>query len=138
MLAGFDPAAMDLLRRYAFPGNVRELSNIVERAAVLSRSPTIKPEDLPPNLLGVNVSVPCAPRPMPLPGGPDTIGAGAGEPGALPSLEDALKDPERRIIIGALRAANWNRLRAAEALRINRTTLYKKMKLHHIEAHDAA
>jgi len=48
---GFAPEAMDLLKSYDFPGNVRELSNIVERAAVLAKRPTILPEDLPDHLL---------------------------------------------------------------------------------------
>src|SRR5690606_17833266 len=51
-LTGFSDEAMDALRRYSYPGNVRELENIVERAAVLSRRPTITLEDLPPQVSG--------------------------------------------------------------------------------------
>jgi DNA-binding NtrC family response regulator len=159
-ITGFDPAALDLLRRYAFPGNVRELSNIIERAAVLARTPTIRPEDLPPHVLGtapiIQAAQPFAsPR---LPGGPIPFPAvtplvhasvptpGTGHdaealapvpPGPL-SLEDALRAPEKKIILDALRGANWNRVKAAEALKINRTTLYKKMRLLGIDpAHEA-
>ncbi len=57
-LTGFDPEAVDVLRRYHYPGNVRELSNIIERAAVLSRRPTICVEDLPPNVLVATGGVP--------------------------------------------------------------------------------
>ena len=53
-------------------------------------------------------------------------------------LEQALLEPERRILLSALKANQWNRQKTAEQLQINRTTLYKKMKLHNIEAHDAA
>jgi len=43
-------------------------------------------------------------------------------------LKDALEEPEKRIIIQALQALNWNRQETARVLDINRTTLYKKMK----------
>ena len=49
------------------------------------------------------------------------------------ALEDALREPERRIILKALEANAWNRQKTAEDLRINRTTLYKKMKQLGIE-----
>src|SRR3954453_1659979 len=49
-VAGFSPEALDAIRRYSYPGNVRELQNIMERAAVLCRRPTIGVEDLPPNV----------------------------------------------------------------------------------------
>jgi DNA-binding NtrC family response regulator len=44
------------------------------------------------------------------------------------ALTDALREPERRIILAALRASGWNRQLTADQLEINRTTLYKKMK----------
>ena len=50
-IAGLSPEAMDVLRRYDYPGNVRELQNIMERAAVLARRPTIGVEDLPEHVV---------------------------------------------------------------------------------------
>jgi len=140
-ITGFDAETMDTLRRYAFPGNVRELQNIVERAAVLTRTPTIRAEDLPPHVLGsvrggggvmggfgVGATGPL-PFGMPRLSGTEPMtgeavhGAAAGG-----GLGDAMREPEKRIILDALRASGWNKLKAAEALKINRTTLYKKMK----------
>ncbi len=138
-LTGFEPEAMDLLRRYSYPGNVRELSNIIERAGVLSRRPTICADDLPPQVIasvtggsgGGSVSSGGA-------GGPFPIGAAAGPTASVAKtlpitfdggLELALREPEKLIILAALKASNWNRVKAAEALKINRTTLYKKMAL---------
>ena len=115
-LAGFTPDALAALCRFRYPGNVRELRNIVERAAVMAARATIGVEDLPPHVAS----------PAPLAASAD----GAWSP--MP-LEDALREPERRIILGALRASNWNRQQTAEQLRINRTTLYKKMKSLGIE-----
>jgi len=142
-MSGFDAAATDLLRRYSYPGNVRELSNIVERAAVLSRSPTIKPEDLPPHVLSgapiVGGFSAYATGPMPAGG---TYGASPAAGAAAPtpgeddpelSLEASMKEPERQIILGALKTTGWNKLKAAELLQINRTTLYKKMKRLNID-----
>ena len=49
------------------------------------------------------------------------------------TLADALHEPERQILLMALEANDWNRQRTADELGINRTTLYKKMKLLGIE-----
>jgi DNA-binding NtrC family response regulator len=131
-LTGFSSEAMDVLRRYRYPGNVRELQNIVERAAVLSRRPTIGVEDLPPTIVG-----------EPGGGGPLAVlpSAAAADQGDAPwipiKLEDALREPERRIILRALKANLWNRQKTADQLGINRTTLYKKMKLYDIDASDS-
>ena len=117
VFTGFTADALDVLRRYSFPGNVRELSNIVERAAVLTRSQTIGIEDLPPQVLNQESptirlsSSPCDDQvwvPM--------------------TLGEAMVEPERTIIFRALEANDWNRQHTAEVLGINRTTLYKKMK----------
>lgn len=125
-IVGFDAPAMDALRRYFYPGNVRELSNIVERACVLSRTPTIHVEDLPAHVSVPPVAVAAGSAPLARIG-PGTHAAQAGAADNQ-SLGDAMKEPEKQIILSALKAANWNRVRAAEALNINRTTLYKKMK----------
>ncbi len=127
-LTGFSPEAAEMLRRYSYPGNVRELQNIIERAAVLTRSPTIGAEDLPPHVTGA-ASVPLAPT-------PET--QSAARPWVPMSLEDALKEPERDILLSALQANGWNRQKTADQLGINRTTLYKKMKTLGIEAGEEA
>lgn len=125
-ITGFSAEAMDALRRYGYPGNVRELQNIVERAAVLTRRPTVGIDDLPPHLLGQTGG------PLPFPG------AAASEevPWTPMALEEALKEPERQILLRALKANGWNRQKTAEQLAINRTTLYKKMKVHGIDGRD--
>jgi DNA-binding NtrC family response regulator len=129
--AGFTPGAIDALRRYSYPGNIRELANIVERAAVLSRAQTIGVDDLPSHVL--DASAPSVLRTI----GPSTDDSEAEAWSPMP-LEEALREPERRIVLAALRANGWNRLRTAEQLGINRTTLYKKMKQLGIEPEDGS
>ncbi len=105
---GFTDEAMDYLERYSWPGNIREIENVIERATLLSKSKFISPDDLP-----------------------ETIKA---EPsrqvkGYKPtSLKEALAEPEKDIIRRALEANHWSRQATAKALQINRTTLFKKMK----------
>jgi DNA-binding NtrC family response regulator len=139
-IAGITPEAMELLRRYAYPGNVRELGNIIERACVLTRTPTIKPEDLPPHVVSpVSVSASAsAPAAALRAAVQDAALASAPVAPATTDLEAAMREPEKQIILAALRSTGWNRLKAAEQLKINRTTLYKKMKLLGIDpARDA-
>ena len=107
-MAGFTDDALTALRGYRWPGNVRELQNVVERAVLLGRGPLVAIDDLPP------ASRSAAPVCM------DTAN---GRP-----LKAALDGPERQIILEALQTHGWNRHATADALGINRTTLYKKMK----------
>jgi DNA-binding NtrC family response regulator len=110
---GFSPEAMEAMHRYRWPGNVRELENCVERAVVLSRGIRIGLEDLPQ---GVREGA---------------AGAGVGAAGRVQgqgkTLAEALAEPQRQIILGALKANHGNRKAAARQLGINRATLYKKM-----------
>ena len=105
---GFTDQAVAALQRYRWPGNVRELQNVIERAVLLGKSDMIAIEDLPRELAAA---------------GPVSL-----EPIGARTLKQALEAPERQIIREVLDAHNWNRHETAEALGINRTTLYKKMK----------
>ncbi|MGE3110027.1 MAG: sigma-54-dependent transcriptional regulator [Phycisphaerales bacterium] len=151
-IVGFSAEAAAALLRYSYPGNVRELQNIIERAAVLTRSATISIDDLPEQVVQ-NASALRPPREASAAaGGPgegawaeESAGhgvaspAGAEGPTQAPatgrSLEESLRDAEREILVGALREHGWNRQQTADALRINRTTLYKKMKTLGIGEH---
>ena len=98
----FSSDALAVLRSYAFPGNVRQLQNMVERAATLAESDVLGPETLPPTLRGER---PTAPP------GTDTV-----ELGEAFSLEKHLDEAERRYLLAALRRANGVKTRAAELL----------------------
>ena len=117
---GFSEDALSAMERYRWPGNVRELQNVVERAVLLGKSELIGVTDLPAALMaarGINL-----------------------EPVGSRTLKQALSNPERQIILEVLESNNWNRNATADALGINRTTLYKKMKrlgLEDLEPHRA-
>ena len=105
---GFSNEAMTVLQRFRWPGNVRELQNVIERAVLLGKNPVIGLEDLPAHVLADSPTVV--------------------ESGGVQGLKQAMATPERQIILSMLEANQWNRQATAEALGINRTTLYKKMK----------
>jgi two-component system, NtrC family, nitrogen regulation response regulator NtrX len=102
---GFTSAALEYLRRYSFPGNVRELRNIVERLLIMSRGTSIGPEQ-------VHAVLP-----------PAEI-----EPGAGARLSDAVREFEKKEIEAALLAAGGSMTKAASRLGLERSHLYKKMK----------
>jgi two-component system, NtrC family, response regulator PilR len=98
----FTPEAMHILEAYRFPGNVRQLQNIVERAATLAESEELGPETLPATLRGE----PQAPA----------LGGPAAELGEAFSLERHLDEAERRYLLEALRKAEGVKTRAASLL----------------------
>ncbi len=105
--------AMKAILDYHWPGNVRELENFLERAVVLTQGEILDVAVFPDNFAKTieNVSA-------------QVTGAGA--------LKEVLREPEKKIIVRALEQAGWNRKKAAAILKINRTTLYNKMKQYHL------
>jgi two-component system response regulator AtoC len=96
------PETMDILVKYAYPGNVRELEHSIQRSLTLARGSRLRPVDLPPR--------------MRLPGAADT--------GALQERLEAL---ERDMLAEALENADWVQTRAAERLGISERVLRYKM-----------
>ncbi|MTI64652.1 sigma-54 dependent transcriptional regulator [Methylophaga sp.] len=108
-------AAMAKLQSYAFPGNVRELENILERALTWADSDIIEVDDL---MLPEHPSMSVMQAP---------VSAEPGEP--LPQdLESCLEDQERQLIMQALEATRWNRTAAAKKLGITFRALRYKLK----------
>jgi two-component system response regulator AtoC len=122
VVAGCTDEVMSVLRRHSWPGNVRELENVVERAVVLTRRPTIEVEDLPDSILNESVEQKGS-----------TTTDTAAEPWRPMPLSQAMAEPEKQIILAALNANEWNRQATARQLDINRTTLYKKIKQYGLD-----
>jgi DNA-binding NtrC family response regulator len=114
--AGCSPDAMARLTDYHWPGNIRELENMIERLAVLSQSGTIEVSDLPERLQRRSVTAePLAPHVISF-----------SDQGV--NLSREIEQFENRLIVGALRQANGITSKAAQLLQVNRTTLVEKMK----------
>lgn len=122
---GFTPQAMDALYHHRWPGNIRELQNVVQRSVLLTKQALVGAEVLPPALLSPAVAVPGVAAEML---GVARSGGGGASAARQPDLRAALAEPERRLILQALSDCGGNRSLAAQKLGINRTTLYKKMK----------
>jgi DNA-binding NtrC family response regulator len=105
---GISDEALEQLERYNWPGNIRQLENVIERAVLLGKENHIDLTDLPDPVRNYAGTESVTYRPM--------------------SLKQALAEPEKNIIRQALQTNQWNRQQTAKALQINRTTLFKKMK----------
>jgi transcriptional regulator with PAS, ATPase and Fis domain len=125
----FSDAALDVLIAHPWPGNIRELRNIVTKAAVLTQNEVILPEDLP-------VATAAAA------GAHGTSPDGASSNGHVPPNGNvhgaSLDGMERRMILEALEATGGHQQRAAARLGISRRTLSRKLKLYESEGASAA
>ena len=103
-LITIDQAAMQRLEEYHFPGNVRELENMIERAIVVGNGKEIRLKDLP---LETNM---------------------------VTDSNDSLDELEKKYIQKTLEKYDWNISRSAKALQIDRVTLYNKIKKYQLSS----
>ncbi len=125
-ITGVTDNAMQVLSRYRWPGNIRELENVMERAVILAKRSKLDVDDLPEELR-FHSDAPS----MAVDDQEEEASAGAGEANgaaASPLLKDALKLPERDLILKVLAEVRWNRSEAAKRLGIHRSTLYHKIR----------
>jgi two-component system nitrogen regulation response regulator NtrX len=111
--------ALDLLVAQAWPGNVRELRNIIERLVIMTPGDRIEARHLPASLVG---AAPGAGEP------PSAAGSLAGLSSDFPSLAAAREDFEKRYIWKKYQECGGNMSRTSEALQVERSNLYRKMK----------
>ncbi len=109
-LAGLSAEAVACIRGYAWPGNLRELRNAIERAVILAKGDRLSPEDFPAELRGQNEGVTAADEPVP-------------QVGSLISLEK-LEEAHLRQILGRISSLT----EASDILGIDQATLYRKRK----------
>jgi DNA-binding NtrC family response regulator len=102
-LITIEPAALKRLEEFEFPGNVRELENMIERAIVIGNGKEIRLKDLP---MGKDV---------------------------IYSSVESLDDLERKYIQQVLTKYDWNISRSAKALKVDRVTLYNKIKKYDLK-----
>lgn len=112
-LKGIAPEALQLLVNYPWPGNIRELENLVERLTILKGSGVVDASDLPDRYRQSNLSK-----------DPESLDI----PEAGLDFNSAVDAYENALILKALEKTGWNRNQAALLLRLNRTTLVEKIK----------
>jgi len=103
-ITGISEEAMGILKQYSFPGNVRELENLIERAIILENGSVSTPESLPQGIRVLQV--------------------GTMEPSPVRPIDEVVADYARQVV----RLLGRNRTKAAEALGISRTSLWKILK----------
>lgn len=108
-----EPQALDVMTRYHWPGNIRELVNVLERAQILAEGNVITTDDLPENM----IIVPAAPAATAL----------------AEEATDNLEAMERRHVQGVLQRQKFNKVLAAKALGINRRSLYRLIEKYQLE-----
>jgi DNA-binding NtrC family response regulator len=114
---GFSEDAILMLQTYSYPGNVRELENVIERAVLMARGRVIMPSHFPLNGNSLNRAE------------PNSLQA---ELLSLP-FHKAVAELEKALITDALKESKGNKTEAADRLQINRRLLYKKMTDYNIE-----
>ena len=109
--------ALRLLMQYDFPGNVRELENMIERAVLLETTELLQPSSLPSQILSMISSQPIL---------------------SFPDSTEILpfEEVERQTLVHALKVTDNNVTKAAQALNIPRTTFYRKLKLYQLSESD--
>ncbi len=110
-----EPRAMQLMESYAFPGNIRELENLIERIVVLDKKGRISVADLPETLRGISDD------------------QKLGDVDFDHGLSLLVDDYERNLILQALEKNNFNKFQTAKMLNMNRSTFMSKLKKYEIK-----
>jgi two-component system response regulator HydG len=106
---GISKSALQVCLQYPWPGNIRELENVIERAVILSPGEFIVPESLPANIR-------------------ESSPATSSEAVKHLRLEELMDRAEKQFILETLESFSWNRQLSARTLGISRTTLFNKMR----------
>jgi nitrogen regulation protein NR(I) len=126
-IAGVDDEALTRLTAHAWPGNIRELENVLERTVLFCEGPTIRARDLPPELSGLARAPEAATARA-----PDGEARPAAVDGRASSLKEIVRHEterlERELIVRALDETGGNVTQAARKLKISRKSLQNKMK----------
>jgi DNA-binding NtrC family response regulator len=111
------PNALQMMTRYDWPGNIRELVNVLERAQILAEDNLITTDDLPENMILSPVGE-----------------ADASRPGTVEVQPDNLEAMERRHIQAVLQRCNFNKVLAAKSLGVSRRALYRLIEKYQLES----
>jgi sigma-54 specific flagellar transcriptional regulator A len=113
-LQGFEAEALEAIKAHEWPGNIRELENVIQRAVLLAPGPRIQREDIPANLQSCRA--PCSSNMV------------AELPDEGINLREVIEEYESALVRQALKRTKWNKNQAAKLLGMNRTTLVEMVK----------
>ncbi|HMG83016.1 MAG TPA: sigma-54 dependent transcriptional regulator [Ferruginibacter sp.] len=119
-LDGFEDEIMDMFINYSWPGNLREFRNVVRRSVLLTDSGKISTATLPWEITNATAEAAYEPQ--------KTAGTAAAPKDATVDLKDTASKAEYEAIMNVLKEVNFNKTKAAELLKIDRKTLYNKIK----------
>ena len=126
----FSPECALQLQRCSWPGNIRELANLVERLSILVQDRPVETEDLPTDYRGSGAAVPSPPLAC-----NDTLDPVADPEGCI-DLREHLQFVEKRLIGKAMQTADGVVAKAARSLGIGRTTLIEKLRKYELASND--
>ncbi len=118
-IKGISPQALQALMQYHWPGNIRELENLIERLCVLKHEDFVTKQDLPPQYLNPKFKTHFVPPTF------DTNF----------NFYNVVETFENELILKALKKTKWNKNKAAQLLKLNRTTLLEKIKKKGLKEH---
>jgi two-component system response regulator HydG len=118
-LTGFNDDVMEMFIEYNWPGNLREFRNVIRRCVLLTQSGYITSASLPPEISNAIAGKPQSPAAAP---GKSAAGNNP------PDLKSSASKAEYETIMRVLKEVNFNKIKAAEVLKIDRKTLYNKIK----------
>jgi DNA-binding NtrC family response regulator len=124
------PAAMDILNHYRWPGNVRQLQNVILQSMLMSQTGTIEVEHLPKEIQKTAEEAAASVKGELAPSGEETALKEGAESDPAGSSRISLNEGEKQTLLSALKMTNWNISEASNLLGISRTTFYRKLKKH--------
>ncbi|HEU5052535.1 MAG TPA: helix-turn-helix domain-containing protein [Hanamia sp.] len=124
-IEGYDDEVIDMFLNYAWPGNLREFRNVVRRAVLLTTSGTINAKVLPWEITQSTQQPQTTTHSIEEP-----IVNSNGSTVKEVDLKDAAAKAEYETIMNVLKEVNFNKTKAAEILKIDRKTLYNKIKIY--------
>ncbi len=117
-IKGCSPAALKKFQTYGWPGNVRELKNVIKRAVLLSQDNVIKEQHLPQEILNPELML---------------SKKSLIEDMEITDLKSLVEEVERKAILKTLKRTSYNKTRCADILKVDRKTLYNKMKAYGLD-----
>jgi DNA-binding NtrC family response regulator len=121
-IKGMTNETLERLLQYDWPGNARELENTIERLVILLDNDVITPQDLPEKFQNLS---------------PGDFPKGVEIPEEGISLDTAVNEFEKKLILQALIKTGWVKNKAARLLNLNRTTLIEKIKRQNLQRTDS-